>query len=135
MGGHAFGGGFMMAVAHGYRFQRLDRGFMCANEIELGLKMDVPTLQLFRQCMVETDFFETCLAAKRWTAKDALARGLLVDACPIEELEKKAFAFAVEKANLNITREMYAWHKARTPKGHTAKALRLWSEQRLNEKP
>ena len=35
--GHAFGAGFMSALCHDVRFMRADRGFMCANELQIGL--------------------------------------------------------------------------------------------------
>jgi enoyl-CoA hydratase/carnithine racemase len=33
--GHAFGAGFMIALCHDVRVMREDRGYLCANEIEL----------------------------------------------------------------------------------------------------
>ena len=36
--GHAFGAGFMLALAHDVRFMREDRGFLSANEMQLDLK-------------------------------------------------------------------------------------------------
>lgn len=35
--GHAFGAGFMFALSHDIRIMREDRGFLCANEMQLGL--------------------------------------------------------------------------------------------------
>jgi len=35
--GHAFGAGFMMALCHDVRLMRVDRGFICANEVQLGM--------------------------------------------------------------------------------------------------
>ena len=35
--GHAFGAGMMFAVAHDYRLQRADRGYMCAIEVAIGV--------------------------------------------------------------------------------------------------
>ena len=46
--GHAFGAGFMLALSHDVRIMREDRGFLCANEIQLGLKIPRPELALFR---------------------------------------------------------------------------------------
>ena len=37
--GHAFGAGFMWALSHDQRVMRVDRGLMCANEIEIGIAM------------------------------------------------------------------------------------------------
>ena len=35
--GHAFGAGFMIALCHDLRIMREDRGFLCANEVEIGM--------------------------------------------------------------------------------------------------
>ncbi|MFT7306237.1 MAG: enoyl-CoA hydratase/carnithine racemase [Candidatus Azotimanducaceae bacterium] len=40
--GHAFGAGFMCALCHDNRFQRADRGFMCANEVDIGMVIPNP---------------------------------------------------------------------------------------------
>ena len=48
MNGHAFGAGFMMALCHDVRIMRRDRGFICANEIQLGMVIPSPELALFR---------------------------------------------------------------------------------------
>ncbi|MEM9621616.1 MAG: enoyl-CoA hydratase-related protein, partial [Pseudomonadota bacterium] len=46
--GHAFGAGFMYALCHDVRHMRSDRGFMCANEMQLGMRIPGPELALFR---------------------------------------------------------------------------------------
>ena len=40
--GHAFGAGFMSALCHDVRIMRADRGFICANEMQLGMKIPRP---------------------------------------------------------------------------------------------
>ena len=40
--GHAFGAGFMCALCHDLRFMRADRGFICANEVEIGMTIPEP---------------------------------------------------------------------------------------------
>ena len=46
--GHAFGAGFMFALCHDVRVMREDRGFACANEMQLGMAIPRPELMLFR---------------------------------------------------------------------------------------
>ena len=36
--GHAFGAGMMYTSCHDYRFQRIDRGYQCAIEVEIGVR-------------------------------------------------------------------------------------------------
>ncbi len=45
--GHAFGAGFMTALCHDLRIMRSDRGFVCANEMQLGMVIPRPELALF----------------------------------------------------------------------------------------
>ena len=59
--GHAFGAGFMAAMCHDVRFMRQDRGFMCANELEIGMTIPTPELALFRHKMPRHVFHKTCL--------------------------------------------------------------------------
>merc|ERR1719217_1260664 len=108
----------MLAFYHDYRFQREDRGWMCVNEIELGMRVNPPRLQLIRHgCGSEDAFFETVVGAKRWTGKEALAAGLVTGAYSAEELEEKAFERAAEKAGMRIARNNYGFYKSRTTKG------------------
>ena len=49
--GHAFGAGLMIALSHDVRLMREDRGFACANEVEIGMVIPDPELALFRHKM------------------------------------------------------------------------------------
>ncbi|MEM9562127.1 MAG: enoyl-CoA hydratase-related protein, partial [Actinomycetota bacterium] len=42
--GHGFGAGFMFALCHDVRLMREDRGFLCANEVQLGMTIPSPEL-------------------------------------------------------------------------------------------
>ena len=44
--GHAFGAGMMCALAHDVRIMREDRGFICANELAIGLTIPPPEVCL-----------------------------------------------------------------------------------------
>ncbi len=57
--GHGFGAGFMLALCHDLRVMRADRGFLCANEIQLGMHIPDEELALFRHKMSGSAFFET----------------------------------------------------------------------------
>ena len=70
--GHAFGAGMMFAVAHDYRFQREDRGYMCAIEVAIGVGIPPPEMELFKHAMPLPAFYQTVMAAKRWGAAEAL---------------------------------------------------------------
>ena len=57
--GHAFGAGFMFSLAHDLRFMRSDRGYLCANEIEIGMLIPDPEIALFKHKLPAHIFFET----------------------------------------------------------------------------
>jgi len=75
--GHAFGAGFMLALCHDVRFMRADRGFICANEMQLGLAIPAPEIALFRHKLPLNAFFETVQLARRWSGAEALAAGIV----------------------------------------------------------
>ena len=72
-----FGAGFMIALCHDERVMRQDRGFLCANEIELGMTIPEPELALFRHKIPMPAFFQTIQLARRRTGPDALATGIV----------------------------------------------------------
>jgi enoyl-CoA hydratase/carnithine racemase len=55
--GHAFGAGLMCALCHDIRLMREDRGFACANEVEIGMVIPNPELALFRHKLPMNSFF------------------------------------------------------------------------------
>ncbi|MDH3640617.1 MAG: enoyl-CoA hydratase/isomerase family protein [Gammaproteobacteria bacterium] len=111
--GHAFGAGLMIALCHDVRIQRSDRGFICANEMQLGLKIPTPELALFRHKIPMNAFFETVQLARRWTGPDALAAGLVQAVAEIDDLLPLAEARAKELAPLGANRELYGGQKER----------------------
>ena len=105
--GHAFGAGFMCALSHDIRFMRTDRGFACANEVELGMVIPPPELALFRHKVPANAFFETVQLARRWTGRAALEAGIVQAVEPLETLRDAAIARAAELARLGANREVY----------------------------
>jgi enoyl-CoA hydratase/carnithine racemase len=105
--GHAFGAGFMCALCHDIRFMREDRGFACANEVEIGMVIPNPELALFRHKLPMNTFFETVQLARRWTGPDAVASGVAQQAHPLESLLENAITRAAELARLGANRKVY----------------------------
>ena len=75
--GHAFGACFILAMSHDVRIMREDRGFLCANEIHLGMTIPRPELALFRHKIPANSFFETVQLSKRWPGNAALQEGIV----------------------------------------------------------
>ena len=109
--GHAFGAGFMSALCHDQRIMRSDRGFICANEMQLGLTIPLPELALFRHKLPMNVFFETVQLARRWTGPDALAAGIVQQIADSDTLRDTAFKRAAELAPLGANRELYSSQK------------------------
>ena len=109
--GHAFGAGFMIALCHDVRIQREDRGFLCANEVELGMSIPEPELALFRSKMPMSAFVQTVQLAKRWTGVEALDAGIVQHTAPLETIRDQAIETAQGLAKLGLNREVYGWMK------------------------
>jgi enoyl-CoA hydratase/carnithine racemase len=111
--GHAFGAGFMMALCHDVRFMRSDRGFICANEVQLGMRIPEPELALFRHKIPMNAFFETVQLSRRWTGPDALAAGIVQRVAGLEDLQQMTMDEASRLAPLGANREIYGGQKER----------------------
>ena len=109
--GHAFGAGFMCALTHDVRLMRLDRGFLCANEMQLGMAIPLPELALFRHKLPMNTFFETVQLARRWTGPAALDAGIVQQVSELESLLDNAQRRAAELAPLGANRELYGGQK------------------------
>ncbi len=109
--GHAFGAGFMSALCHDVRLMREDRGFMCANELQIGMTVPRPEIALFRHKIPAPAFHETIMLAKRWTGPAAADAGFVEAALPLDQLRDAAITRAAELAPLAANRENYAWQK------------------------
>jgi enoyl-CoA hydratase/carnithine racemase len=111
--GHAFGAGFMAALCHDVRIMREDRGFVCANEMQLGILIPEPELALFRHKIPMNAYFETVQLARRWTGPDALAAGIVQQTASLDTLLASAKERAAQLAPFGANREVYQTQKER----------------------
>jgi enoyl-CoA hydratase/carnithine racemase len=111
--GHAFGAGLMIALSHDERIMREDRGFICANEIEIGIKIPQPELALFRHKIPMPAFYQTVQLARRWTGPDALAAGVVQQVTSQDSNLTTAIARAQSLAHLGKNREIFQSMKER----------------------
>jgi enoyl-CoA hydratase/carnithine racemase len=111
--GHAFGAGFMAALCHDVRIMRSDRGFICANEMQLGMRIPTAELALFRHKIPSNAFFETVQLARRWTGPEALQAGIVQQIASLEDLRDTAMQKARLLAPLGANREVYGGQKER----------------------
>ncbi len=118
--GHAFGAGFMMALCHDVRLMRQDRGFVCANEVEIGMVIPDPELALFQHKLPANVFFETVQLARRWTGPEAAEAGIVSQVYSQEDLLEQALNQAQSLARLGENRKVYGQMKERLFGSNTA---------------
>jgi enoyl-CoA hydratase/carnithine racemase len=111
--GHGFGAGMMCALCHDVRIMRADRGFLCANEMQIGFRIPTPELALFRHKLSGSAFFETVQLAKRWTGESAHAAGVVHQTASFEDMPAVAAATAQQLAPLGAHRPLYGEQKER----------------------
>jgi enoyl-CoA hydratase/carnithine racemase len=109
--GHGFGAGLMIAMCHDIRVMREDRGFVCANELELGFAIPEPELALFRHKMSRDAFHQTVVLARRWSGPDAYHAGIVQELAPLEEVRTAAIARAADLLRVAGSREITGWTK------------------------
>lgn len=101
--GHAFAGGFCLALAHDFRImkdnEQKGRALMAMNEAEFGAPIPLGLVSI-----VETKFPSTTLAAKclaeahRFVAKESLELGIVNALAPESEVVNKSLRLAFEKS-------------------------------------
>ncbi len=111
IGGHAFGAGLMLSMCHDVRVMREDRGYLCANELDLGMAIPHAELALFRHKLSMPVFFETVQLARRWTGPAALDAGVVQHTAPAEDVLGVAKSKAAELARLGSDRALFTWSK------------------------
>jgi Delta3-Delta2-enoyl-CoA isomerase len=120
IGGHAFGAGLMIALCHDVRVMRADRGYLCANEVELGMAIPEPELALFRHKVPMHAVYETVQLARRWSGPDALAHGMVQHLAEAGDVLPKAVEVAAGLARLGRNREVFGWMKEHIYGEHAA---------------
>ena len=103
----------MVALCHDVRVMREDRGFACANEMQIGFRIPTPELALFRHKLPANAFFETVQLSRRWTGPDALAAGVVQATADLESLPAVTLARARELQPLGANRELFGEQKER----------------------
>lgn len=109
--GHCFGAGFMSALCHDVRIARADRGYLCANELAIGMTIPLPEVALFKHKIPAPHFHEAVILAKRWTGPDAVRAGFVEEAVELDQLLDRAKERAAELAPLAANRENFRWQK------------------------
>lgn len=88
LNGHAFAGGFMLAMYHDYRIQNPSKGFLCINELEFGVPLQAPMMHVFREKLTPNVCRDVVLEAKRFPGPEALRVGIVDGLGGVEETVK-----------------------------------------------
>lgn len=66
LNGHSFAGALMLAMMHDYRIMNPHRGYLCLNELELGVPLRPPMSSVFRQKVSPQTYRKLVLEAARF---------------------------------------------------------------------
>jgi enoyl-CoA hydratase/carnithine racemase len=66
LNGHTFAGGLMVAMMHDYRIMNPHKGYLCLNELELGMGLRPPMCSIFREKVGAGTFRRMILEAVRF---------------------------------------------------------------------
>lgn len=113
LNGHAFAGGFMLAMYHDYRIQNPEKGFLCINELEFGVPLQTPMMSIFREKLTPTTFRNVVLEAHRFGGKASLQNGIVDAVGGLDEVlglirDRKLLTKAATGIYGTMKEEMYA---------------------------
>lgn len=107
--GHAFGAGALLTAAHDRIVMRDDRGYWCMPELDLGLPVAEPMLQLLLARLPRPAVIRAVNTGHRFTGTDALAAGIVDEIRPEAEVLDAAVGWAAPLASKS--REVLSTHK------------------------
>ena len=88
--GHVFAAGAMFALAHDFRVMRVDRGFFCLPEVDINIPFTPGMAALIQGKLLPATAHEAMTTGRRYGGADALAKGVVNDAVPEEDVLPKA---------------------------------------------
>jgi hypothetical protein len=74
LNGHTFAGGLMVAMMHDYRIMNPHKGFLCLNELALGVGLRPPMCSIFREKVKASTFRRMILEAVRFKVSETTPR-------------------------------------------------------------
>lgn len=98
IGGHAFAGGMLLALAHDLRVMRADRGYLCLPEVTFKAVFSPGMIALLQARMTPQVAHRAILGAERFDAASALAAQLVDETQDLDGLIGRAVALAGERA-------------------------------------
>lgn len=84
--GHAFAAGAFLALACDYRIMRADRGWFCISEVDVGVPIGTPMMNLLKAKATPAVARDAVLTGHRYTAVEAIEAGLADGQAEIDDL-------------------------------------------------
>ena len=97
--GHAFGAGAQLSLAHDYRVMRIDRGYWCMPEIDLGAPLHPGMTAIIQARLPHQSAHEVIVTGTRYGAELALERRIIDHAEPEAQVVPKAVELAAALAS------------------------------------
>ena len=111
--GHAFAAGAFLAMACDFRVMREDRGWICISEVDVGVPIGPPLMNILRNKLSANVMAEAVLTGKRYAATDAIAAGFADEAASEADLLgaaiKRAAELASKEAGIMATLKKQLW--------------------------
>ena len=109
LNGHAFAGGFLLALAHDYRVMCREHGYLCMNELQIGLTLHPGMHVLLRQKITNSTVLrDTLLFCKRWNAQEARNTQMIDVIVELErDLVSSGSVFIASKQALGLAGPVY----------------------------
>jgi len=117
LNGHAFAGGALISCAFDARVMREDRGFWCMNETAIGMPLGDQLFSILTNRLPRATAVEAGITARRYSAPEAVAHGIVEHVASEENVLPTAIALA--QANATLNRKAVGWQK-QTAHGATA---------------
>ncbi|OEH73882.1 enoyl- hydratase isomerase family [Cyclospora cayetanensis] len=105
--GHAFGGGAMIALVCDFRVMSKSRGFLCMNEVDIGLPLTPGMCAVAKSKLDRSLWTPTILGAKRWGGEECLRNRIVDLTCDPGEVLAQAQALARKAAPKGATKAIY----------------------------
>ena len=99
LNGHAFAGGFMLALAHDFRVMRADRGYLCLPEVDLRLNLQPGMTALIQAKLRKQVAHEAIVSGRRYGAGESLARGMIDEVAAESTVLSRAIELAAALAD------------------------------------
>ena len=97
--GHAFGAGLIVSAAADRRVMRIDRGFFCFPEVDLGMAMSDEFDSIIKAKLPADALLQALLSGHRYGGEEAKAAGLVHEVATEDDLVATACSMAAELAD------------------------------------